>query len=269
MNIVKPQSAAHWYSQNPDRIWQPCYEVPKKDGKGMKKVTLREAREFNLFPSVTGVLSILNKPGLEAWKQEQAILAALTLPRLPDESLDDFVKRVVLDMDSESLTARNIGGDIHTGIKNWFAGEPVAPEVQPYLKSVIEWATQEIEQNFGSEIVVGDRELGVAGRLDLHAVLRTYGNSVVDWKTQKINKDKSGKKQPEFYIEWPRQLAAYARCVPYKPELAFPSLISVVIDSSEPGPVYVKQWDDYEKHIRQFKYCVELWCEDRQYCPKP
>jgi len=36
------------------------------------------------------VLGVIAKPALDAWKQEQAILAALTLPRNEGEPLDEF-----------------------------------------------------------------------------------------------------------------------------------------------------------------------------------
>src|SRR5436190_23373532 len=44
--------------------------------------TLRDARKLGLLPSVTNILGVITKPELTAWLQEQAVLAALTLPRL-------------------------------------------------------------------------------------------------------------------------------------------------------------------------------------------
>ena len=97
MLIVPRESASHWYY--PDGT--PLHEVPRADGKGTRPTSLRDARKLGLFPSVTNVLSILAKPGLEAWKQEQAILAALTLPRTENEPLDEFARRVVADVGSQ------------------------------------------------------------------------------------------------------------------------------------------------------------------------
>ena len=37
-------------------------------------------------PSVTTILKMWPKPGVEVWKNEQLLLAALTLPKRPDES---------------------------------------------------------------------------------------------------------------------------------------------------------------------------------------
>lgn len=65
MLIVPRESASHWYF--PDGT--PLHEVPRADGKGQRPTSLRDARKLGLFPSVTNVLSILAKPGLDAWKQ--------------------------------------------------------------------------------------------------------------------------------------------------------------------------------------------------------
>lgn len=266
MQLVKPELASHWYDFK-DGVWIPMYELPKKSGDGMKKVTLREARELNLKPSITSVLSIINKPGLEAWKQEQAILSALTLPKLPDEPLDDFVQRVLEDMEAQSEKARLFGSNIHRAIETYFNDEPIPPEMTDYLKYFSEWADKEIVEVYGSEVIVGDEQLGVAGRLDLLCNLNTYGYSVVDFKSQGIKKDKIGIKQPQFHKDWALQLAAYSHCVGPRIPDGRAKLVSVVIDSSEPGPVFVKEWPDYEKHWRHFQYCLELWCEDRGYNP--
>jgi hypothetical protein len=103
MLIVSCESASHWYF--PDGT--PLHEVARADGKDTRPTSLRDARKLGLFPSVTNVLSILAKPGLDAWKQ--VILAALSWMRNEDESLDDFAKRVLTDMTSEVNRAADLG----------------------------------------------------------------------------------------------------------------------------------------------------------------
>ena len=75
--LVTPESSSHWY----DAAGNPRYDA-----------TLRTARKENLYPSVTSILSVVSKPGLDAWKMEQVALAALTLPRHPNEALDACAK---------------------------------------------------------------------------------------------------------------------------------------------------------------------------------
>lgn len=269
MQLVKPESASHWYDLK-DGTWIPMYELPKKSGDGMKKVTLREAKELNLKPSVTSILDIINKPGLQAWKQEQAILAALTLPKLSDEPLDAFVERVIEDMDAQSEKARSFGSEIHAAIEGYLKEGRVIPEnIAPFLQSFVEWGNKEVHKIIGTEVVCGCEECGYAGRLDLVCVLKDFGFSVIDAKTQNVRRDKKGIKQPVFYADtFPRQLAAYAHTFcPHSEEKVVPAMVSVIIDSSEPGPVYVKKWDNYQHHLKMFQHCLELWCDDRGYRP--
>ena len=51
MTAVKPESASHWY----DLDGQPCHEVPRAKGDGMRPTTLADARKLHLLPSVTNV----------------------------------------------------------------------------------------------------------------------------------------------------------------------------------------------------------------------
>ena len=90
--IARSAESVHWYRKD----GAPQYTVKAKDGSD-RPTTLRDARKMSLVPSVTTILKIAAKPGLEAWKQEQMLLAALTLPRLDGESEKDMVARIVAD----------------------------------------------------------------------------------------------------------------------------------------------------------------------------
>lgn len=255
---------SHWYRFT-NGVITPCYEVPKKTGIGMKKTTLREAREMALLVSITTISNYTPKPYLQDWLIEQAIQSALTLPRIAGEGEDALAKRVVEDMDKQSEKAREFGTAIHDAIDLILTGqEQPNKELEPHLKSFREWAASNIEEVIACEQVVGRPDLGIAGRLDLHCKLRGAGESVVDFKTQKVKSGKSGK-TPAFYGEWPRQLAAYARCV--SPEKEIGGIVTVIIDSGEPGPVHVKAYDNQLRHWRMFKNCLELWMDDNEYDP--
>ena len=142
MLIVPRESSSHWYF--PDGT--PLHQVPRADGKGDRPTSLRDARKLGLFPSVTNVLSILAKPGLEAWKIEQGILAALTLPRNEDEPLDDFAKRVVADMSSEVGRAADLGSAVHAAIEGYAQGRwlPEDQEVARLFQPAREWFDAEV-----------------------------------------------------------------------------------------------------------------------------
>jgi len=115
--VVRPDSASHWYLVDPEKGVESFHTVPYAGKRGKngetRKTTLRDARKVNAFPSVTNVLGILHKDFLEAYKVNQAILAALTLPKIDGESEDEFAKRVVLDSKEHAASAARLGSRLH------------------------------------------------------------------------------------------------------------------------------------------------------------
>jgi hypothetical protein len=230
----------------------------------MRATTLRDARKLALAPSVTNILYVYPKPGLDAYKQTQAILSALTLPRNEGEGDDDFARRVVEDAQAHGKDAADLGSRIHDGINHWLTYKTFPPEdVLPYCKPVIKWlAEREINVLFAEQTVGSNR--GYAGTLDLKGGLVGHGLSVVDFKTQKF--PKNGK--PNWYKDWPLQLAAYAQAaaVPGESE---PRLLSVAIDTDQPGRFEIKDWgrDIDRRYWYQFLNCFHTWKYDNDYDP--
>src|SRR6266436_7275945 len=90
--------ACHYYA----RDGAPVYEVPRAKGDGTRPTTLADARKRDLVPSVTNVLNVAAKPGLETWKAQQLLQSALTLPRIEGETLDAYALRVIEDSKAQS-----------------------------------------------------------------------------------------------------------------------------------------------------------------------
>ena len=269
MLIVPRESASHWYF--PSGV--PLHEVPRADGKGSRPTSLRDARKLGLFPSVTNVLSILAKPGLDAWKQEQAILATLTLPRTEGETLDDFAKRVLVDMTSEVGRAADLGSAVHAAIEGYAQGRwlPEDKGVARLFEPARQWFDKEVTQIHSVEIATAHLEWGYAGRVDLVATLRSTGRpTVIDFKTQKTRRDKDGNFKPILHDTWPLQLEAYRMALASRDKgLADAAIASVVIGSTDPVPVVVKVWDDADKdgYFRAFLAARDLWVWQKNYCP--
>jgi hypothetical protein len=269
MIIVPRESASHWYF--PDGT--PLHDVPRADGKGERPTSLRDARKLGLFPSVTNVLGVISNPGLAAWKQEQAILAALTLPRHEDEPLDDFARRVVTDMASEVKSAADRGSAVHAAIEGYAQGGwlPEDKEIARLFEPARQWFDAEVIQVHSVEIAAGNPEWGYAGRVDLVATLRSTGRpTVIDFKTQKVRRDKAGNFKPLLHDTWPLQLEAYRQALICRDKgLADAAIASVVIGSTEPMPVVVKVWDDADKagFFRAFLAARDLWVWQKNYCP--
>ena len=82
----------HWYA--PDGT--PAYTIIGKNGKE-RNTTLRDARTLELRPSVTTIISVMAKPGLEQWKLNQVLMAALTMPRVEGETEPEYISRIIRD----------------------------------------------------------------------------------------------------------------------------------------------------------------------------
>jgi len=272
MILIQRESASHWYL--PDGT--PYHDVPRADGNGTRSVTLRDARKVNALPSVTNILNVLSKPGLDAWKQEQAIMAALTLPKRDDESLDAFARRVVTDMSEQVRSAADLGSAVHAAIEVYLqTGEqPENPDILRLFEPVKLWIDEHIERIGLVETVAVHSEFGYAGRIDLVAKLKSTGTwAVIDFKTQKMKPDKKGVFQAAFYETWPLQLMAYFRALNHAGECSrrLEDIASVVINSVEPTPVQVKIWprDEHEPFWQAFHCARELWCFTKGYRPAP
>src|SRR5690348_5494109 len=95
MNITPaavPTEGGHWY----DRAGNMVETVTGANGQQVKP-DLRHARKLGLLPGVTSVIKVQAAPGLVNWLVDQALMAALTLPRIEGESLDDFKARAKRD----------------------------------------------------------------------------------------------------------------------------------------------------------------------------
>jgi hypothetical protein len=272
MILVHRESPSHWYLQD----GTPYHEVVRADGNGMRSVTLRDVRKVNALPSVTNILGVLAKPGLDAWKQEQAILAALTLPRRDDETLDVFARRVVTDMGEQVRSAADLGSAVHTAIEVYLqTGElPENPDILQLFEPIKLWIDEHIERIGLVETVAVHSQFGFAGRIDLVAKLRSTGTwAVIDFKTQKMKPDKKGVYQAAFYDTWPLQLMAYFKALNSAGECSrkLEDIASVVINSIEPTPVQVKVWprEDHESLWQAFNNARELWSFIKGYRPQP
>ena len=195
----KLQENGHWYT----RDGTPAYTTIGKTGE--RATTLRDARKEGLLPSVTTINGMLSKAGLDTWKQQQVLLAALTLPRLADEPEDEWLKRVMQDSRATGREAAERGTAIHAIIESYF--EQVYMPVKPAYLDAID---STLKSAFGEQPWLAERSfghpLGFGGKCDLIAKpINGKGTGyVVDFKTKDTDLDKV-----DVYFEHEMQLAAY------------------------------------------------------------
>jgi len=231
--------AGHWYN----REGMPCYTLKGANGK-IRNTTLRDARKLNLLPSVTEIMKLLAKPGLERWKLEQVKLAALTLPQIDGETLDQFSMRISMDAEEHSIQARDLGTSIHGQIENYFQGKQVtAHEKIVYsLFGTQEWFA---ENSFA-------HPLGYGGKIDLFS-----DQWVIDYKTKDFTE--KDLKKPFSYTEHILQLSAYRLGL----NLPKANIANVFISRNNPGLIKI------EKHKSglevAFSALLEYWKAIKRY----
>lgn len=258
--LVPRELPTHFYL----RTGEPFHTVPLAKGEGTRPANVRDARKVGAIPSTTNRLAILSKPGLEAWKQEQAILAALTLPRIEGETDDAFAHRVVEDAGEQVSKAGDLGTRIHAAIEAYARSKTAPPaDLLPYLAPFIGWFDSNVEEvGLTEEIVVNEAE-GYAGKLD--ALLKIGGRwCLCDFKSQGCPNGK-----PNYYETWPLQLESYARALPsgFKAD----ALLSVVIPTSpEHLGLHIKEYPaiERERYWEAFQAAGVLWTYIKGYDPR-
>jgi len=218
--------SGHWYW--PDG--RTAYEVPYADpNKGMRATTLKDAKKLGLLPSVTGIIRLAAAPGLERWKQEQVLLAAMTLPRLEGEPDADFIARIYHDSKEQGKQAAEAGSKIHGAIESFFQGRSYAPEFLPYVGAV----RNAIREQFGKLEWSAEKSFasvphGYGCKIDL------VGPGVVlDYKSKEFD----AKNLPKPYDEQLMQLAANGVCAGMP--IATMRAANVFISRTIPGLVHV------------------------------
>lgn len=254
-NVHKSESSHYYWKSG-----LPAYEIPKKSGKGMKSPNITDARELSLLPSVTTILKVLNKPALTQWLIEQAVLAAVTTPRLVGEADDAFIHRVMNVeklQDEEAQMARDKGTAIHDAIAACLTGKDFNVAWKPYVDAALNELANLGKIVWTEKILVGD---GYAGRGDC---LTETPNSLtfVDFKTSK-------KLPKESYLEHRIQTAAYAKTHGNSADkhiLTANIYISTVIPGEAFTSVQENWLDTYE---RGFVPMMKLWQFLNSYYPE-
>lgn len=235
----------------------PLYEVPYADPKkGMRKATLGDARKCGAVPSVTEIIKVMAAPGLERWKINEAIMAALTYPRDLEDTDEIFLKKVMHDSKEKAKIAADKGTEIHHAIERAFQGRLVDSqyfELAHHVKS-------EVLKKYGAdhhwipERCFAD-PLGFGGMADLHSPCVPI---LADFKTKEELKPRMA------YDNHVMQLAAY-RVGLKLPEDTL--LVNIFVGWN--GEVVFHEWsrEEAERGLDGFLRCFELWKWDKKYDP--
>lgn len=242
---------SHWYRND----GSPAHF----EGPGGSATTLREARKLGLLPSVTTVLDLIAKPGLERWKREQTALAARSLVQLTGETDDAFMDRIDAEASRIAQEAAEEGTAIHAAIEASFASQPFPDRYAPHVSAVRQIITDNWPEvdDWESEVRFAHPS-GFGGCVDL--VSRSAG-VILDYKGVAVAPDE--KKRLDYDQHW--QLGAYAI------GLDLPGAVgaNIFVSRTHPGHVRYHEWTDAKMRTGQivFTDTLRLWRSLKDYAP--
>lgn len=252
--FTKPhaQESGHWYS----RTGEPVYEVPGADGKKMVTPDIRHARKLGLLPGATSIIRCAAAPGLERWKQEQVLLAALTLPRGHAEPDQVYVARVLEDSQEQGRKAAQMGTAIHAAIQGHYEGAPPDPDYWPYVQGTVATLTARYGAHSGWKAEESfANPLGYGGKKDL-----CRPGLLLDFKGKDFTAETL--KEKGFKLAWDEnciQLAAYRN----------PGEVcaNVFFSRSVPGLVHIHQWteEELQRGWAMFESLLRYWHAKNKY----
>lgn len=247
MKIISQETSSHWYTDK---------------GESAYNATLREARKQNLLPSVTTIMKAWPAPQLEIWKQEQIVLAALTMPeqeRAKHKDVNELAKAIIESSKEEGIRAADFGTRMHDYIDFWITdrceSRIVDKPMVPYLECFAKWYDENVAELVMAESVVTDLKRGYAGRIDAVVKLKNGNKALWDIKCRSV---KNGK--PALYDSMIMQLAAYNLCLAQQ-EVWVNEYISITINRDKPEPPYIYSWSPRELlvGIDNWELCRQLW----------
>ena len=246
--------SGHWYDREGNLIEQ----VLKADGKGYTKPTIVHARKMDLCPGVTTIIKAAAKPDLTLWLQRQAILAALTLPRLDTETEASWLQRVEEDMQSTARSAAEEGTRIHASVERAITGQSYDPAYNGHVEGVYAELAA-IAQGGWSAERSGVSSLGFATKADLY---HEASGTLLDMKGK--DGDAEAFSKLTIYDEHPMQLWATAQVLPRVERSGI-----LYVSRTHPGVCRVV-WCEPEKlehGRRMFLPLLCYWQAKNKHCP--
>jgi hypothetical protein len=196
---------------------------------------------------------VADKPALTRWKVNQALMAALTLPQIEGESLDDFKKRADADGKQQAIDAADEGTRIHGALESAYMGQDYDTAYNDHVDA----AMDTISGVFTGNVWLPEKSfcspLGYGGKVDLHS-----DSVVVDFKTKEFGPDD----KVVAYDEQIMQLDAYRHGL----GIPYAVMANLYISRSHPGEVRLIIHDE-GNHFERFQHLLAYWKLSKNYNP--
>lgn len=252
----------HWY----DKEGNPQHWVTAKNGV-KRGTTLRDARKHGWVPSVTSVMDILAKPGLDRWKTNKAIEASISLSRKDGETNESFTKRILSESKKESEKAAERGSRIHNLLDMFFkeSSMPESMSDQRIIGAVFSILNincglpntkEEMHVDWKSEHTFTSDQ-GYGGMVDLCS-----DKWVIDFKTKEFDYDYKNL----AYDSMGYQLIAYAKGL----GIESPRIANIFISVTHPGHAVFHEWpkEEHERLENIFTSTLSVWKDIKKYYPE-
>lgn len=243
--------SGHYYRL---RDGAPFYEVVGKNGKpratNVKDFKRLRGTPDEIVPSVTTIIKCAAAPGLDMWKQQQVLMAALTLPKVDGEDEKAYLARIMSDSKEQARKAADRGTAIHAAIQGHFETGAMHPDFAEHIKGACavlsgiaplkDWT---VERAFS-------HPMGFGGKTDLFC-----DTALVDVKSKEFGPDNP----PSGYDEHAMQLAAY--CVGLGMDIPQMFFMNLFVSASHPGLCHAHYWDtkDIQRGWQMFCALLDFW----------
>jgi hypothetical protein len=239
----------HFYKEK----GEPFHYVPMTTKEGLRPVTIRDVRKLwkdgtFVVPSVTTILNIYDKSGLNNWRIDQHLNQAYDLDK-ENLTIEEYRKEIKRLTAVQLDLAPSAGTDFHKLMEDFVSGNMKDDEDYTLCKKVYETILNETgSKNFKAETNFSSDLFG--GQIDLH----NY-DWIIDYKTKQTADKFKPKKMA--YDDHTMQLAAYrkglnsyARCVN----------IFVCLEKGKPLiDFHIHNEEELEKGKELFDLAVKAW----------
>lgn len=254
------KESGHWYYRHTKQLVE---TVPYANGK-MGPPDLRHARKLRLLPGVTTITKCAASFGLENWKRDQVLMAALTTTRAAGETDAHLVRRILDDSEQQASDAAKRGTAIHAAIQEYYTSGTF-PTDSTMLEHV-NGAAAAIRDVCGSRAWTPElcviHSSGYATKIDL-----CCDAIILDFKSKDFGPDDCAKLKT--YRDHAMQLAAGMVAMAGPMALVHTKAAIIYVSRSYPGlswPVAVGV-ADLRRGWEMFQALLAFWKADNKYDP--
>lgn len=258
----------HYYGKTRDGRIVPCHEVIGKNGK-VRACTVREVRGCSddkpvsaivngetvelvlIRASVTTIFKVMEKPGLNKWKNQQLIKAVESTPRFVDEGDEAYLERVMEVAGRKTGAASELGTRIHKAIEVYVAeaDNEIDADIAPHVTAAVNESSRlGAFCDFAEQIFLNEKA-GYGGTADWIGHDKENFPVVVDFKSRTSLR---------AYETDALQLAAYGVAIHGRKFLECGWAANIVVSTTEPGKAETFRYDTVDM-VRAFDvFCALL-----------